>query len=267
MKVLNDLKICIKGAGEMATGVAWRLFKSNFRKIVMLDIAVPMSIRRNVSFSQAVLDGVQTVEGVTAVRKKDFTQIEKAWEDCVITVFVDPQWKILESYDFDVLIDAIIAKKNIGTTKNDASLVIGIGPGFEAGNDVHIAIESNRGHDLGRIIETGSPAKNTGEPGNIGGYTFERVIRAPETGKFEALKDIGEIVEIGEIIGKVQDIAVKAAISGVIRGLIRDGIFVEKGVKIGDIDPRKIVAYCSTISDKSRAIAGSVLEAVLRKYN
>ena len=174
---------------------------------------------------------------------------------------------MLDQTQPDVVIDAILAKKNLGTHKNEAPLVIGLGPGFVAKQDVHMVIETNRGHNLGRIITSGSAEPDTGIPGSINGYTEERVLRAPCDGEFNARRSIGDSVKRGDAIGTVAQEPVVAKIDGVIRGLIRSSANVNRGLKIGDIDPRGRVDYCATISEKARAIGGSVLEAILRVYN
>lgn len=267
MKQLNELIIAVKGAGEMASAVAWRLYMANLCKIMMLEIAHPMAVRRNVSFCEAVHDRQTTVEGVQAVNVENAGTISEQWCKDNIAVMVDPHWASIGEIKPDIVIDATLAKRNLGTNRNDARLVIGLGPGFEAGRDVHFVIETNRGHHLGRVIENGSAAANTGIPGSIGGYTKERVLRAPGDGDFLCTRQIGDIVQKGDTIGTVAGIEVSAPISGVLRGLLRPGSRVSKGLKIGDIDPRAAVEYCDTISEKGRAIAGSVLEAILRVYN
>jgi xanthine dehydrogenase accessory factor len=264
---LDELVIGIKGAGEMASGVAWRLYMANLKKIFMMEVHQPLAVRRNVSFCEALLDGRQTVEGVEAAKAADFQEVEDIWKEGNIAVLADPEWHTAAKLSPDVMIDAILAKRNLGSTKKEATLVVGLGPGFTAGDDVHMVIETNRGHDLGRIIQTGCAEPSTGIPGNIGGHTSNRVLRAPTTGIFESDCTIGEITGKGEVIGTVNNEAVVAEIDGIIRGLIRPPIPVTKGLKIGDIDPRKQGRYCRTISEKARAIGGAVLEAVLRVYN
>ncbi|UCF91577.1 MAG: EF2563 family selenium-dependent molybdenum hydroxylase system protein [Desulfobacterales bacterium] len=264
---LNQLVIGIKGAGEMASGVAWRLYMANLRKIFMLEIPEPVAVRRKVAFCEAVYDGHQTVEGVEAVKVTATEDLKRAWCAGRISVVVDPKGKLLQKQRPDVLIDAVLAKKNVGTTITDAPLVIGLGPGFAAGKDVHLVIETNRGHNLGRIITTGSAEPDTGVPGAIGGHTETRVLRAPVGGSFYARRAIGDLVERGEIVGSVAGEDVQVQIDGVLRGLIRSPRQVVRGLKLGDIDPRGNQRYCDTISDKARAIAGSVLEAILRVYN
>ena len=263
----NTLIIAIKGAGEMATGLACRLFQSNFNHIFMMEIQTPMAVRRRVSFCEAVHDGKIIVEGITAKKASDTDKIRSAWENNYVPVIVDPAWESIKALRPHVVIDAIIAKKNLGTNLSEAPLVIGLGPGFEAGKDVHMAIETNRGHNLGRLILKGCPEPNTGAPGNINGYTIERVLRSPCAGIFTASLTIGTLVKKNDVIGHVDGKAVIARIDGVLRGQIRNGIWVKEHLKIGDIDPRGNKHYCTTISEKARAIGGSVLEAILRKYN
>jgi xanthine dehydrogenase accessory factor len=251
----------------MASAIAWRLYMANLRRMFMLEIENPLAVRREVSFCEAVYDGHKTVEDVKAVRAVDPDEIKKCWENKEIAVVVDPQWHTLGKLQPDVVVDAILAKKNLGTHTEEAELVIALGPGFSAGKDVHMVIETNRGHNLGKIITSGSAEPSTGIPGSIGGYTEERVLRAPESETFYAQKEIGDYVKKNDVIGLVGETDVKARIDGVLRGLIRSQSPVHRGLKIGDIDPRGDPNYCDTISDKARAIGGSVLEAVLRVFN
>jgi xanthine dehydrogenase accessory factor len=259
--------IVIRGAGEMASAIAWRLYMANMRRIVMLDLANPLCVRRTVSFCVALTEGTASVEGVAARAVTNSKQMLSAWDASHIGVMLADDWKAISDADPDVVIDAILAKRNIATSINDAALVIALGPGFSAGEDCHLVIETNRGHHLGRIIESGSAASNTGIPGAIGGYTAERVLRAPVAGRFETDRDIGDSVMSGELIGTVAGRPVGAAIDGALRGIIRNGTEVPAGLKLGDIDPRGDIEHCHTISDKARAIAGAVLEAVMRKAN
>lgn len=259
--------VAIKGAGEMATGVAVRLNKAGFSKIFMMDIDKPLAVRREVSFCEALYEGEATVEGVVAVSTQDVDEMDRAWGKGRIAILVDPGWELLTKIRPQIVIDAIIAKKNLGTTLEDAPLVIGLGPGFTAGDDVHRVIETMRGHDLGRVIHKGSAIANTGIPGSIGGYTADRVIRAPSEGIFNSQRKITDIIEKNEVIGTVAGQDVVAQIDGVLRGLIRPGTMVSGGMKIGDIDPRGQAAYCSSVSEKSRAIGGAVLEAILGVFD
>lgn len=251
----------------MASAVAWRLYQARIRTLFMMEIAEPLAVRREVSFCEAVHDGRRTVEGVEALLAADTKEVPRIWEQGRIAVVVDPQWHAIEEIKPDVVVDAILAKRNLGTALSEAPLVIGLGPGFTAGHDVHTVIETNRGHNLGRVIIAGAADPDTGIPGPIGGHTEKRVLRAPRDGVFLPRRAIGEFVKAGEALGTVEDQPVTAGIDGVLRGVIRGHRPVTRGMKIGDIDPRGEVGYCYTISDKSRAIAGSVLEAVMRRYN
>lgn len=251
----------------MASAVAWRLYQARIRHIFMMETEQPLAVRREVSFCEAVHDGRRTVEGVEALLAADVRQVAPIWQDGKIAVLVDPQWRALEQFKPDVVVDAILAKRNLGTQLSEAALVIALGPGFTADQDAHLVIETNRGHHLGRILTSGSAEPNTGIPGVIGGHSEKRVLRAPADGIFNSQRSIGDLVKSGDVIGVVADLEVRARIDGVLRGLIRQGHLVTSGLKIGDIDPRAEVSYCYTISEKSRAIAGSVLEAIMRKYN
>ena len=264
--------VIVRGAGDISTGTIHRLFKAGFR-VLALESAYPSAIRRKVAFSEAVYDGTCMVEGVTAVRISEAAQAKAVWESGRLPVLVDPQGDSILSLKPSVVVDAILAKRNLGTRLDMAPLTIGLGPGFEAGRDVHYVIETMRGHDLGRIIESGCAMANTGTPGLIAGYGAERVVRSPAEGTFRMLRDIGSIVSAGEEIGSVVtgtgggtvEISVRAAIAGVLRGILRDGYPVTKGFKLADVDPREEeLKNCFTISDKARCIAGSVLELVCR---
>jgi xanthine dehydrogenase accessory factor len=233
----------------------------------MMEIPAPLAVRRLVSFCSVIQEGEFSVEGVTGVLAKSVLDVQDAWNQKKVPVVVDPQWRMMALLKPDVVIDAILAKKNLGTSRNEASFVIGLGPGFIAGEDVHVLIETQRGHDLGRILLSGAAARNTGVPGAIGGYTAERVLRAPADGIFTAKKKIGDHVRPDEPVGEVDGLKVSAAIEGIIRGLISSGIPVSAGLKIGDIDPRGALDYCQTISDKARALGGAVLTAIMMKLN
>ena len=265
-KKLNDLVILIRGAGEMATGVAHRVASCHF-KVYMTEISNPQAVRREVAFSEAIFDSEKEVEGITAKRVESADHISEVWRDGKIPILIDPDAKVKDFLIPDVVIDATLVKKNLGTKITDALLVIGLGPGFYAGKDVHLVIETNRGHNLGRIISNGEAEPNTGIPGSIAGYTEERVIRAPKDGSFNALKKIGDGVRANEKVGMIGNVEVRSRIAGVIRGLLRDGTEVWKGMKLGDVDPRGIKAHCYTISDKARTISGGVLQAILEHFN
>lgn len=264
---LKEIVVGVKGAGEMASGVAWRLYQANIRRLFLMEIPEPVAVRRKVCFSEAVLHNEKTVEGVRAVRAEGEDSIRKAWERGQLAVLVDPKWTMIGQMRPEVVVDGILAKRNLGTTVKEARLVIGLGPGFTAGRDVHMVIETNRGHNLGRVIVQGTAEPDTGVPGIIGGYGHERVFRAPVRGRFTARAQIGDRVRRGDVLGDVNEHEVRAEIDGLIRGLIASGMQVTKGLKLGDIDPKGDASNCSTISDKSRTIGGAVLEAILRVFN
>lgn len=264
---IRGLRVAFRGAGEMASGVAWRLYRANIRQLFMLEVAAPLAVRRNVCFCEALHQGWQTVEGVQAVKSADIGGVQRAWDTGQIPILVDPEARLVPKLVPDVLVDATLAKRNLGTGISDAPLVIGLGPGFTAGGDVHLVIETNRGHNLGRVIAAGAAEPDTAVPGNIAGYTTERLLRAPAAGVFSALRRIGDTVKRGEVVGTVDGAAVEARLDGMLRGLIRSGTPVSAGLKLGDVDPRGEGGYCHTVSDKARAVGGAVLEAILGVFN
>lgn len=255
-------RVLIKGAGDLATGVAWRLWRVGF-PVAMTELAQPLAIRRCAAFAEAVYAGETTVEGVTARRVESPAAVEEAWAQGFIPVLVDAAASLLAYLRPEVIVDATMAKQNRGTRISDAPLVIGLGPGFTAGVDVHVVIETNRGHYLGRALWSGSAQPDTGTPGNVAGATRERVVRAPATGVFRGSRRIGDQVQGGDVLGWVDQTPVLAPLSGVLRGLIHDGVWVDLGLKVGDVDPRGEARHCYTISEKSLAIGGGVLEAIL----
>jgi len=264
---IGELTVLIRGAGEMASGVAHRLHQSHF-KVCMLEIPHPIAVRREVSFCEAIYEAEKEVEGVRSKFISKPEEIHSVWKEGKIPILVDPDGKKTRRFmKPDVFVDAIMAKKNLGTHIKKAPLVIGLGPGFYAGKDVHIVIETNRGHDLGRLILKGAAEPDTGIPGNIGGYAVERLLRTMKKGVFHPQKWIGDRVNKGSVVAVVDDFPVMAKISGIVRGLIREGVEVKKGMKVGDIDPRGKREFCFTISDKARSIGGGVLEAILYGFN
>ncbi|WP_454053024.1 selenium-dependent molybdenum cofactor biosynthesis protein YqeB [Clostridium sp. Marseille-Q7071] len=259
--------IIVRGGGDLASGTIHKLHRSGF-KILVLESYYPTSIRRNVCYSEAIYTGKITIENITAIRVSSFNEILKCWQNNKIPIAVDPHGKFIEMLKPRILIDGIIAKKNLGTKMNMAEITIALGPGFEAGKDVHAVIETMRGHNLGRVILKGEAMKNTGVPGEIGGYSKERVIYSPASGIIQNVKEIGDFVSSGEILAYVDSIEIKTEISGLLRGIIRNGSKIEKGLKIADVDPRcHEIRNCYTISDKARNIAGGVLEAILYFMN
>ena len=252
----------IRGAGDIASGAAMRLWRCGIN-IVMTDLERPTAIRRTVAFSDAIVHGETIVEGLRAVRAKDAAQAKKLLREGVIPVLADPACRCREELAPDALVDAILAKRNLGTRLSDAPIVVGVGPGFTAGEDCHAVVETMRGHTLGRVIYSGSALANTNIPGLIGGFAGERVLRAPCDGVFTSVHRIGDTVEEGETIGFVDGVPMKCTIGGVLRGVLDDGVRVKKGMKSGDVDPRGKAEYCATVSDKALAVGGGVVEAVL----
>lgn len=257
----NNL-VLVRGGGDIASGTIHRLYKSGF-KVVVLEIEKPTVIRRTVSFAEAVYSGEITIEGVVGKRAKNIDEVNELLDKGIVPILIDQKGDSIKNHRPNIVVDAILAKRNIGTNIDMAPIVIGLGPGFEADKDVHGVIETNRGHSLGRTILKGCAETNTGIPGNIDGYSWERVLRAPKGGEVSYILNIGDMVKKGDLIGYSGDKEILAPIDGVIRGLIKEGLEITEGFKIGDIDPRGIKEYCFTISDKARAIAGGVLEAIM----
>lgn len=260
--ILNNILVLIKGAGDLATGVAVSLHKCGM-KVIMIEIAQPRAIRGTVALAEAIYEGQMEVEEVRAIRAARFQDAEEIIGKGHIPIFVDEKGEAIAHFRPEVVVDATMAKRNLGTHLEDARIVIALGPGFTAGEDVHAVVETMRGHYLGRVIFDGRAMENTGIPADIQGYGLERVLRAPTRGKVRTLRNIGDFVQKGEIVAYVDGQPVRAGISGVIRGMIKSGIEVEEDLKIGDVDPRGVREYCYTISDKSRAIGRAALEAIL----
>lgn len=260
--------VLVRGAGDLATGTILRLHNCGFR-VLAVECARPSAIRRRAAFCEAVFDGTATVEGVTARLIDRIEQADTVWNAGEIPLIVDETAVCAAACAPAVLVDAILAKRNLGTTRDMAPITIGLGPGFTAGGDVDAVVETMRGHRLGRVIYEGAALPNTGVPGSIAGFAAERVIHAPASGAMTFVRspepvDIGSIVQKGQTIGFVGGVPVTATLDGVLRGLIREGYPVTEGLKIADIDPRaQEVQNCTTVSDKARAIAGGVLEAML----
>lgn len=258
--------VIIRGGGDIATGTIYKLFQCGF-PVLVLEIDNPSCIRRTISFCEAVFEDDVNVEGVTAKKASSLEEAFQIYTRKEIPVLVDPEGQTIREAAPAVVIDAILAKKNLGTTMEDAPIVIGLGPGFTAGKDVHAVIETQRGHNLGRVIYEGVAAPNTGVPGVIAGYGKERVIHAPCDGILHIEKQIGEDVQKGDIIATIDGMPVPATIPGIVRGMIREGYPVSRGLKIADIDPRLAEKdNCHRISDKARCVAGGVLEAVMHLH-
>lgn len=265
---MKDL-IIVRGGGDLATGTIYKLKKSGF-PVLILEVAQPSAIRRNVAFCEAVYQGTQTVENMTCYLAESLAQAQQFLNEGKLAVLVDPAGESIAALNPLAVVDAILAKKNLGTNKRMAPITVALGPGFRAGEDVDAVIETKRGHNLGRVLWVGTAAPNTGIPGIIGGYGIERVIHCPAKGILRNVKKITDTVSKGEVIAVVEMengiVPVEATVDGILRGMIRDGYPVQIGFKMADIDPR-IDEYnnCFTISDKARCIAGGVLEAILQR--
>ena len=265
---MQSLRIVVRGGGDLATGVIHRLWRAGFTPLV-LECAHPAAIRRQVALCEAVYAGRASVEGMTGVLIHSLNEAVEVWQAGQVPVLVDEAAACVQVLQPDIVIDAIIAKRNLGTNMEMAPLTIALGPGFIAGKDVYAVVETKRGHNLGRVITEGSAAPNSGIPGIIAGYGKERVLHAPAAGVLHVVQDIGSVVEQGQRIAEITTadgsiVPVEATLTGIIRGMIREGFPVTKGFKSADIDPRQEeLANCFTISDKARCIAGGVLEAVL----
>ncbi|MFL5590553.1 MAG: selenium-dependent molybdenum cofactor biosynthesis protein YqeB [Ktedonobacteraceae bacterium] len=271
---IRDSLVAVKGAGDLATGVIHRLSRAGFA-VIATELPEPTVVRRTVAFAEAVTRGEMTVEDVTARLATSLQDIQATLASGLVPIVVDPNGTLLRQMHPSVLIEATLSKYNSGVTMDDAPIVIALGPGYEAGKDVHAVIETNRGHNLGRVYLRGCAESNTGVPGAIGGYTIERLLRAPCAGALYGVRQIGDMVQAGETVAVVrtneisdnETAPVVATISGILRGLMRDGLHVSSEMKVGDIDPRAAREHCFTISDKSRAVAGGVLEAILYLLN
>ena len=255
------MKILIRGAGDLATGIAAELWERG-HQILMTDVAIPLTVRREVAFSRAVYEEHAVVEGIEAVLADNFEEAETIMATRKIAVMVDEKAEVRKEYLPDVLVDGIMAKKNLGTRISDAPLVIGIGPGFTAAGDCHFVIETQRGEHLGEVIREGSAIPNTGIPGNIGGYTVERLLKASADGIMHPVARIGDVVKKGQIVARCGEEPVYARLHGIVRGMLQEGAPVKKGLKIGDVDARLEGKLCYAISDKARKIGNGVAEAI-----
>lgn len=253
----------VRGAGDIATGIALRLWRSGIR-VVMTDLPHPTAIRRTVCFSQALVLGETQVEGISARAAASPGEALRVLEEDSVPVLADPEAACVSVLRPDVLVDAILAKRNLGTRITAAPIVVAAGPGFTAGVDCHAVVETMRGHYLGRVLYEGSAQPNTAVPGLIGGAAGERVLRAPDSGVFRQLLEIGARVRAGDAVGEVNGKPMVCTIDGVLRGVLPDGTPVSRGMKSGDVDPRDVADHCRTVSDKALAVGGGVLEAVLR---
>lgn len=263
---LKNMIVLVKGGGEIATAVAHRLTRAGFR-VCLTEVSVPLAVHRGSTYCEAVFDGEKTVEDLTAKQADSFEQISTIWNEGKIPIVIDPETRAKEFIHPQVLVDATMMKNNISTKISDAPLVIGIGPGFKAGVDAHIVVESYHDENLGRVLTEGNALPNTGIPLNIGGYTFERAFHATRDGKFVAYKQLAEKIKTGDIIGEVDGEQLIATIDGVLRAVLRSDISVREGTKLAEIDPEATPDICYLIRGKMRAIAGGVLEAIMMTYN
>jgi len=259
---IAGLKICLRGGGDLASGIAYRLYRAG-ASIVITELPQPKLIRRAVSFGSAVFEGTCEVEGIKAKLIKDCSEIKSCWDEKILPVRVDTEGITAEDIDASVIIDARMKRRNIVNELNENRIVIGIGPGFIAGVNCTLAVETMRGHSLGRVLYAGKTQDSDGVPGEINGYSFERLIRAPANGLFISGRTIGDFIEINEVIGTVEGKKIKSQVKGILRGINYSGLPVTRGQKIADIDPRGKKEYAFTISDKALAIGGGVLEAIL----
>jgi xanthine dehydrogenase accessory factor len=266
LQCTHDVLVLIRGAGDLASGVAARLHRSGF-PVVMTELPQPLMVRRTVCFGEAVYTGEVVIEGISGRRVADLAAVGTARAAGAIPILVDPAAANLAALAPQVLVDAIMAKHNTGTTPANAPLVIALGPGFTAGVDCHAVIETNRGHWLGRVIWDGPAEPDTGTPGEIAGRKNERVLRAPVDGVLIGHAAIGDQVVPGQVLASVDRQPVTGQLAGVLRGMLHPGIAVAAGTKIGDIDPRAEPTHCFTFSDKSLAVGGGVLEAILSGLN
>jgi len=256
------LGVVVKGGGDLGTGVAWRLHRCGFR-VMVTEIACPTVIRRAVAFASAVFEEVITVENVVARLVVDAAGVNRCWRAGEVPVIVEPDGALLQRVPCKVVVDAVMAKRNTGTCMKDAPVVVALGPGFTVGADCHAVVETNRGHNLGRVLLEGSADPDTGVPGTLARESGKRVLRAPVQGVFRATSAIGDRVQIGQTVAFVDNVPIRSHLDGVVRGLLYDGLSVPAGFKVGDVDPRGVVSHCFTISDKALAVGGGVLEAIL----
>jgi xanthine dehydrogenase accessory factor len=257
-------EIIIRGGGDLASGVALRLHRARL-KLIVCEIEKPLSVRRTVSFSEAVYERMTGVEDVIACLAEDINEVKKILSKGQIPVLVDPDCRILDQIEPAVIVDARMKKQEIQDKLKTEAMIIGLGPGFTAGKNCDAVIETNRGHNLGRVIWEGCAEGDTGIPGPVNGITSERVIRAPASGMLQPTVEIGSLVTKGELIAYVDDTEVFSLISGLVRGMAHSGLPVHEGMKIGDIDPREDINLCRFVSEKALAIGGGVLEAILSR--
>jgi len=264
LKEVSEMLVAVKGGGDLGTGVAHRLFMAGLR-VVVLEKSTPTMLRRAVSFAEAVYSGSIIVEGVEARRVEGYEEaLEAASARRFVPVLVDEQWGFIKWARPDVVVDAVMARRNLGTRIDEAFIVVALGPGFEAGRDVHAVVETKRGPEMGKVIYEGSAKPSDGVPEEAGGETWRRVARAPIDGVFQPLREIAEFVEEGNVLGVVSGVPIRSLVKGVVRGILHGGLWVQRGRKVAEVDPTGRRELCFTMSDRARAVAGGVLEAILR---
>ena len=259
--------VLIRGGGDLASGVAFRLYKAGFR-IVIAELPKPLTVRRLASFSEAIYTGEVMLEGITAKRVNEIDDplwVLQLLSKGRIPVMVDPDGKSIQAVHPTVIVDARMLKIPPEALRHTARLYIGLGPGFIGGANCHAAIETQRGPWLGRVLWDGPAQSDSGVPESIGNVHSERVLYAPSDGTMVAMKTIGEIVQEGEVVAEINNQPVIAPFKGILRGLIHPDVVIQKGMKIGDMDPRNDPILCNHVSDKALAVGGGVLEAILSK--
>jgi xanthine dehydrogenase accessory factor len=261
-----ELRILVRGGGDLASGVIFRCARAGW-EVFVTELEQPLAVRRKVSFSQAVYDGIIEIEGLKAERADSYRQAEDIIKLGKIPVLVDPSCESRHELRPDIIIDARMTKRPPELPFPSAVFMIGLGPGFSAGVNCQAVIETIRGPFLGRVIWDGSAELNTGVPDTVGAYRDERVLRSPDDGRIFAIAQIGDQLKPGQLVALVAGKSIYSPFEGVLRGLIQDGLYVSKGMKVGDVDPRNDPRLCRLVSEKALAVGGGVLEAILSWNN
>lgn len=261
---MTRLRVLIRGGGDLGSGVGLRLFRAG-ALLLVAELSKPLVVRRYVSFAEAVISGATFVEEVPAQKANSHEEVHVLLSKGIVPVVVDPVAESIQWWKPDVLVDARLQKSSPEIGIQAASMIIGLGPGFTAGVDCHAVVETKRGPTLGRVYWSGTAEADSGLPESVNGYVEERVLRAPQDGFFKSLVRICDFVTRGQVVAEVDGMPIHAQFDGVIRGLVMEGLQVTKGMKVGDIDPRKDPRLCSLVSDKSLAVGGGVLEAILSR--
>ncbi len=265
---LTNCHVLVRGGNDIASAVAHRLFTAGYL-VVILEVPQPLTVRRGMAYASAVYEGRVILDGVSAEYVKDVERIPELLRSRVaIPVVAGADEEILTALAPRVIVDARLRKKERSASwATDAPLVIGLGPGFTAGVEAHVVIETNRGPNLGRIITEGEADPYTGEPIEIAGHSKDRYLYAPRAGTFRTLLDLGKQVEVGQVVGSVEGEPVIAKVGGIIRGIVKDGLGVQAGAKLVDIDPRGDPTYLSELSKKAWTIADAVLTVIRKRFS